>query len=95
MRGLLIAITMLAASSVQARSYCTSYQNMVDHLTIKYQEVLSGIGTTRGGESLLEIHVSEAGTYTILHRAASGLTCIIAAGHNWEDIKPQPPEIKS
>jgi hypothetical protein len=54
-----------------------------------YQEQQVGIGVTTRGGSVVELFVSERGTWTILMTRADGISCITAAGENWSPIAPE------
>ena len=47
--------------------------------------------STDGG--LIEIYSSEKGTWTILVTRPSGITCLVAAGDNWEAVKAAAPAL--
>ena len=42
-----------------------------------------------GGAAVLELYVSEAGTWTVVQTRPNGLSCIMAAGDNWQSMQPQ------
>jgi hypothetical protein len=79
------------ATTAQANMVCGKRQVFVDAMAKKYNEFPQGIGIA-GQSDLLEIYVSEKGTWTIMvTKAQSGSSCILATGQSWETI-PMPPK---
>jgi hypothetical protein len=65
---------------------CGERAAIVDQLKTKYQEIRQAVGLI-SNNGAAELYVSEKGTWTMLVTLASGRSCIIAAGHNW-DVSP-------
>jgi hypothetical protein len=65
---------------------CGNRNAIVDTLKTKYNESRQAIGVA-GTDSVVELYISEAGTWTMLVTSPNGRTCIMAAGHSW-DGKP-------
>ena len=51
----------------------------------KYKESPRAIGLTEKGKAAFEFYVSEKGTWTVMMTNTKGVSCIMAAGHSWED----------
>ena len=62
---------------------CGNRSAIVDTLKTKYNESRQAIGVA-GTESVVELYISEAGTWTMLVTSPNGRTCIMAAGHSWD-----------
>lgn len=75
------------ASEVAAQMPCTKRDDLIKYLGEKYSEASVGYGLA-GQKSMIEIYVSEKGTFTIISTMSSGMSCIIAAGQNWEVLEP-------
>ncbi len=72
-----------------ASNLCTSRNAMVTALSQKYHEERRGIGiASRAG--VMEFYVSQAGTWTVVMTMPNGVSCILAAGRDWEDIAATP-----
>lgn len=71
---------------------CGPRDTIIDRLSARYQEQQSAIGMTSGG-SLVELFVSPTGTWTFVHTSANGVTCLLAAGEDWEHVLPQTGEL--
>ena len=57
-------------------------------LNDRYQESSRGVGLV-SDKGVVELYISESGTWSILMTLATGSTCIIAAGHTWQEIMAQ------
>ncbi len=65
---------------------CTKHDRLVKALERKYQEKRRGLGVAAKGTALMEFFVSQDGSWTVVMTMTSGLACIVAAGHTWEDV---------
>ncbi len=91
--GYRVAITAIAVSAVLATTIatanaaaCGNRKSVVEYLTKKYREQPRAMGMV-SSSGVMEILVSEKGSWSILVTTATGRTCIVAAGDNWEDIR--------
>lgn len=62
---------------------CAPRDEIVDALSEHYKEVPAGIGLAPPSR-VFELYVSDSGTWTLLLTTASGRSCVIGAGENWE-----------
>jgi hypothetical protein len=69
-------------SPAHAQQVCTMRDDIVKMLGEKYQEQPAGQGIA--GRSILELFVSEKGTFTFLASSPNGVSCIVAAGKDWQ-----------
>ena len=89
---LLLATT----SSVAAQQpLCTERSEVVNQLSSQYSEAPVAMGIANNG-GVVEILSSQSGTsWTIILTMPNGVTCMIAAGENWESLptlsKIDPP----
>jgi hypothetical protein len=90
--GLILAAA-LPATSAQAQMACMKRDVLVKTLGDKYKEAPAGYGLV-GGRSMVEVYVSEKGTFTLVSTYANGVSCILAAGDNWE-MSPPPKKLTS
>ena len=91
--GVFAGMAMMSAASVTpadaASNLCTKRAAMVDALARKYHEERRGIGiASRAG--VMEFYVSQTGTWTVLMTMPNGVSCILAAGRDWEEIAATP-----
>lgn len=86
-----IAGYLLAAHGVQAQqAQCAERQIIVESLQARYGETRQSIGLAQNN-GVVEVFAStETGTWTILFTAASGPTCLVASGQNYENVSDPP-----
>lgn len=95
----LIAVSLLFATlampaAADESMACGKRDEMLGHLAGKYHEQPVAMGLATNG-SLVEILASTAGdSFTIVYTTPAGLTCMMAAGSNWEYIPFQRSETK-
>ena len=78
----------LSATAGMAQVACANRNELIKLLDEKYHEASTGYGTV-GETSVIEVFASEKGSFTILSTQGNGVSCIIAAGQNWEKLTPQ------
>ena len=72
-----------------AQLACGDRDAVVEQLSRVYGEIRKGAGLA-GQAALFEIWVSNAtGTWTILKTTPDGIACMMAAGENWRDDRPE------
>jgi hypothetical protein len=85
--GLLAVTAALAASEGAAHaghSQCAERGEVVAHLSEKYQESQFASGTI-GQTAVMEVFVGKTGSWTMVITGLDGVSCIVAAGENWEN----------
>jgi hypothetical protein len=85
-RTLIIATALTATSAVAAGQTCAPRDTIIDQIGKRYGEGQEGIGLTPAG-TLVEVFVSDKGTWTILLSTPQGNSCIAAVGENWEWVE--------
>lgn len=83
--ALIAAPGALAQSGVQSQMVCGEREHLVNHLGQAYAEAPSNTGLAATG-NLVEVLTSEEGSWTILVTEPNGVTCVVAAGDNWETL---------
>ena len=81
-----LLLTLAAPAAAQQLGPCAPRADAVAKLAAGYGEVQAGIGLGAGGRSVVELYVSESGSFTILVTQPNGLACIAAAGDGWQAI---------
>lgn len=72
------------APPAMGQSACSLRTSVIERLETQFSESLKAIGL-RSSQSIVEVWVSDAsGTWTILVTDGHGISCVIAAGTNWE-----------
>lgn len=82
--GLAIAAVMTLPAGAQ-QPVCGDRDEIVARLKSGYQESTSGIGLSATG-GVIELYTSEKGTWTLMLTQPNGVSCLIAAGDNWEHV---------
>jgi len=85
----LATIAALAASPTLAQSVCLPRADLVAALETRWLESPRMQGTL-GTSAVYEMWASEAGTWTIVRTNAEGVSCIVAAGQDFEQVAPPP-----
>lgn len=95
MKRLVLAMTavsisaLLAGPAFGAQNVCGKRADIVARLHDGYQEFNSAMGVATNG-GLIELYTSEKGTWTLMLTQPDGVSCLIAAGNNWESLnKPK------
>ncbi|HSM40210.1 MAG TPA: hypothetical protein VK862_05630 [Afifellaceae bacterium] len=88
--GLVIVAPVATASAQLAR--CMDRASIVGSLDKRFHERQAGFGLINS-ESLLELFISEAGTWTIIVTDRRQRTCVLATGDSWVSV--DPPAIES
>lgn len=72
----------------QARYYCLPHEQAAEKLSTKFEEKVVGIGLGQDQKSVVELYVSNEGSWTILVTLNNGMSCITAAGKDWTEMAP-------
>ena len=77
----------LSASSAKAEQFCAPRDRAVVQLEKQFEELVSGRGLAENGKRMIELLVSEKGSWTVLISGPNGRSCVMASGENWQGIK--------
>ena len=86
-----LLVTALAAfpAMAQEQSACVKRSDFLKHLSANYDEAPIAMGLTSTGR-VLEVVVSETGSWTIIVTLPSGISCGVASGVSWESLGSKP-----
>lgn len=88
-KALVLAAGTLIATAFPAMAQqplCTERSEVVNQLSSQYSEAPVAMGIANNG-GVVEILSSQTGTsWTIILTMPNGVTCMIAAGENWESL---------
>ena len=76
---------LVAIQSAHA-AVCSERKKFTTFLSKKYKEMPKAVGLV-SNTGMMEVYVSEQGTWSILMTTPNGITCLIAAGDHWEGLK--------
>ena len=89
MRTLLISLTafVFGIGSMDAFGsvLCGQRNEVVASLEKNYSEIPVNIGLASNG-AVIEVLASPSGSFTIILTQPNGLSCVMAAGENWENL---------
>jgi len=75
----------LAPAAAEA-TVCMARKTLVSYLTEKFDESPRALGLV-ASRNVMEVYVSDKGTWTIVMTTVQGVACIVAAGDTWEEVK--------
>ena len=79
------AVVCLSTQAPAAGLACGDRTSLLKALADKYKEAPRALGLASSGKAVFEVYTSKTGTWTILMTTTTGMTCIMAAGHSWEE----------
>ena len=88
---ILIIGSSLFAPAASAQPVCGAHRTVSDNLKKSYAEAPVSMGVTMGG-GVIEVYASAEGTWTLVITQPNGMSCLIAAGQDWEEL-PKPEMI--
>lgn len=88
--GALAAALLSATPTWESRAdanACATRAEVLSHLSGEYGEAPVAIGAADNGGVIEVMRSAESNTFTIIITMPDGMTCMIAAGRNWEDLR--------
>lgn len=83
-----VAAFIVASQMAKAQPSCGPHDSLVGMIGDRFKESQAARGIANG--ALIELFVSQSGTWTMIATTGNGLSCIIAAGEGWEPIEIKP-----
>lgn len=87
--ALLALAAMANPAAAQQVLNCTEHSKIVEFLGSHYSETLSSVGLINQA-AILEVYVSQEGTWTMIVTNVNGNSCVVFAGDNWETLSVPP-----
>ena len=81
----LIWAVFLFGAPANAQSICNTRDFVVSQLETMFQEYPKAVGLAGGG-NVVELFVSEGGSWTLILSMPDGTSCLMADGESWETI---------
>ncbi len=72
-----------ASASMISMNMCGERERLVGELENQFNESATAVGMV-SSDAVVEIFVSDAGTWTIIATGTDGQSCILSAGEGWE-----------
>ncbi len=73
----------MGSATGQALAFCAERAALVKSLSDTYSEVPAAVGQI-DGNAVIEVLVSESGSWTILATGTDGRSCVVSGGEGWE-----------
>ncbi|MDJ0895506.1 MAG: hypothetical protein QNJ92_10240 [Alphaproteobacteria bacterium] len=92
--GTAIAVAALISSSAAlAQGACGPRDTMIDAARGQFGESLVAQGLTLQNRQVVELYVSQNGTWTMFLSPRENMACVVAVGDNWRQLKnfARPP----
>ncbi len=74
------------ATAKAAPAKCGEREKIINVLKKDYNEAPLAMGLSQKSTEAFEIFTSDKGTWTVMMTMSNGMTCIMAAGHSWENL---------
>ena len=74
----------LSTQSADAQQVCSPRHEAMLQLEKQFSEQVAGRGLATNGKQMLEVLVSETGSWTVLVSDPQGRSCVVANGENWQ-----------
>lgn len=79
-------VVLLSASGAHAQQLCALRDAAITQLEAKFNERVVGRGLAKRGKEMVELLVSESGSWTVVISDTQGRTCIVASGDSWMPV---------
>ncbi len=84
----LLTLAAVDAAAQQTANACAPFAQLSETLKQRYDESPTAFGLVEN-TSIMQLYASpESGTWSIVMTNRQGFSCIVAAGHSWEQIDP-------
>lgn len=80
-----MAMSLAVTASTFAAPTCGTHKLITTTLATQYNEIPLHRGLTPKG-TMVEIFSSKAGTFTVVVTVPTGMSCLVTAGTNWQEI---------
>ena len=81
-----VVALLLSAAPAYAQQVCLLHGTAVAQLASQHSEQAIGRGLIGDGKAVVEIFVSEAGTWTAVVTDTQGRSCVVASGVSWTQL---------
>jgi hypothetical protein len=71
-------------TAITETQICGPREDVVSQLGMQFAETQKAIGLL-GDDAVMEVFVSDHGSWTILTTDVNGMSCLLAAGEAWDD----------
>ena len=82
----IVASTLFLTGQASAQRVCTSHEAATTQLEKQVNERVAGRGLANRGKAMIELFVSEKGSWTVVISDPKGRSCVLATGDNWQQV---------
>lgn len=80
-----LAIGTFTTSAAVAQEQCAPRDQIVKVLNAKFQESQRALGLINE-KAMMEVYISQRGSWTMVVTNDQGVTCVLAAGEAWDEM---------
>ncbi len=81
-----VGATLSSTGPASAQQACVTHEAATKYLEKQFDERAVGRGLANAGKAMLELFVSEAGSWTVVVSEPNGRSCIMASGESWQQL---------
>ena len=82
----IVAATLSLAGQASAQRVCASHEAATMQLEKQFNERVAGRGLANRGKAMIELFVSEKGSWTVVISEPNGRSCVLATGDSWQQV---------
>ncbi len=82
------AMSFVSSGASAQAARCGKHADVVAFLGKKFKETKKGMGLINAGQ-MMELYISDAGSWTVLITRPDGVTCFGPVGKNWMGSRPK------
>ena len=86
-----LAGLILAPGALRAAPQCSAHDVVAESLANQFGEVRRSIGLAQDNTVMELYAAADTGTWTLTVTLPNGMTCLVAAGHNFETVEETLP----
>ncbi len=89
--ALLFLLVFGLVTPASAQIACSKREDVMKHLAAKFSEAPVAVGLANNGGVIEVLSTGNGSTWTIIITMPDGMSCLVAAGQEWETL-PDAPE---
>lgn len=86
-----LTLTLSQTASAEPEA-CQPHREILAHLAKNYRELPAAVGLTNAGNLIEVLSTSDGSTWSIIVTTPNGLSCLVAAGESWQELRERAAE---
>ena len=82
----IVAATLALTGQASAQRVCATHETATAQLEKQFNERVAGRGLANRGKAMVELFISEKGSWTVVVSDPNGRSCVLATGDNWQQV---------